>query len=281
MSGRKPGLLPRRSIAICLVLAASLVRTSSGEADEQLHRLLSNGSELVVRLKTAGETVISYVEIDPRRHRLDVVLAADQQNGASLRDFLNREAAAVAFTGGYLRTFAPPAPTGYLLVDGVELNPIVRDDPVVNAILCLGRGVSASTVVRVIPARTFRRKAPHEDCIQAGPLLIEEGVAGYDLGRRDRLNRLSGEFERAFLALNAKRSIILGVSSRTTLHQLRQILMAPPEAGGFGAQSALILTGATTAGMEVRGGLGYSFGTTSTPLANAILVDSSTRLGRQ
>jgi hypothetical protein len=39
-------------------------------------------------------------------------------------------------------------------------------------------------------------------------------------------------------------------------------------------RSAVILTGASTAGMEVGGGLGYSFGTTSTPLPNAILVDA-------
>ena len=264
---------------MCFVLVGALAWPATARADQQLHTVPSNGSELIVRLKTAGEAVISYLMIDPRNHRLDIV--ADGQGGSSLREFLNREGASVAFTGGYLRTFAPPAPTGYLLVDGTELNQIVPDDPVVDAILCLGRGPSVMTVVRLSHARTFRRKAPHEDCIQAGPLLIQDGRAGYDLDRGDRLNRLSGEFERAFLALQADRSIMLGVSSRTTLQHLRDVLIAPPEAGGFGAHAALVLTGATTAGMEVRGGLGYSFGTTSTPLANAIVVDSSTRLGQQ
>ncbi|HEX6103225.1 MAG TPA: phosphodiester glycosidase family protein [Alphaproteobacteria bacterium] len=246
-------------------------------ADQPLHRLDSNGHPLDILLKAADDAVVSYVEIDPRRHRLDVALSAAPGDGSTLREFLTTAGAAVAFTGGYLRSFAPPAPTGYLLVDGAELNPIVRDDPVVNAVLCFGRDPSVLTAVRLVPARKFRRRETDEDCVQAGPLLIDRGEAVYDLRRKDRLNRLAGEFERAFLGIDRRNSIILGVSSRTSLQRIRDLLLASREAGGLAMRSAVILTGATTAGMEVGGGLGYSFGTTSTPLPNAILVDAPPR----
>ena len=84
------------------------------------------------------------------------------------------------------------------MVDGVELSPIVRDDRVVDAVICLGRASSQLTAVSVAAASRFRRTDAHEDCIQAGPLLIRDGTGSYDLGKEDRQGRLSGEFERAF-----------------------------------------------------------------------------------
>jgi hypothetical protein len=264
-----------RLFAIGFAVAGAVITSRPAWPDQALHALRSNGNALEVLLKLRGETVISYIEIDPAKHRLDIVLSADAQGGSTLRQFLAQENAAIAFTGGYLRSFVPPQPTGYLMVDGVELSPLVRDDRVVDAVVCLGRSGPALTAISVAPASRFRREGFHEDCIQAGPLLIRDGTASYDLGRKDRLGRLAGDFERAFLALKRNGSLILGVSSSASLASLRETLLAPAEEGGFAAQTAVVLTGATTAGMEVAGGLGYSFGTTSTPLPNALLVDSA------
>jgi hypothetical protein len=263
-----------RLFAIGLALIGALCTARSASADQILHALTSNGSALRVLLKLHGETVISYIAIDPARHRLDIVLSDDARDGSTLRQFLAQEHAAIAFTGGYLRSFAPPEPTGYLLIDGVELSPIVRDDRVVDAVICLGRPGSGQTAVWVAAASRFRRTDAHEDCIQAGPLLIRDGKGSYDLGRNDRLGRLSGDFERAFLAVGQHGQLILGVSSSASLRSLQEVLLAPEEQGGLAAHTAVVLTGATTAGMEVAGGLGYSFGTTSTPLPNALLVDA-------
>jgi phosphodiester glycosidase len=263
-----------RLFAIGLALAPALLGALSASADQTLHALTSNGSALRVQLKLRGETVISYVEIDPARHRLDIAQSPDTRGGSTLRQFLAQEGAAIAFTGGYLRSFVPPEPTGYLMVDGVELSSIVRDDRVVDAVVCLGRAPSQLTALSVAAASRFRRTDAHEDCVQAGPLLIRDGERSYDLGRTDRLGRLSGEFERAFLALRRNGELILGVSSSASLSSLQEALLAPEEEGGLAAQIGVVLTGATTAGMEVAGGLGYSFGTTSTPLPNALVVDA-------
>jgi hypothetical protein len=278
MLGELPGRRVCSLLAIGFAMAAALLPARSAWADQTLHALNSNGSSLQVQLKLRGETVISYVEIDPAAHRLDIALSADAVGGSTLRQFLAQEGAAIAFTGGYLRSFAPPQPTGYLMVDGVELSPIVRDDRVVDAIVCLGRGTSALTSISVAPASRFQRKDGHEDCIQAGPLLIRDGSASYDLGRKDRLGRLSGDFERAFLMLKQDGRLILGVSSSASLKSVQEVLLAPEAEGGFAAAAAVILTGSTTAGMEVAGGLGFSFGTTSTPLPNALLVDAAGQL---
>jgi hypothetical protein len=278
MLGELPGRRVCSLLAIGLAMAAALLPARSAWADQTLHALNSNGSSLQVQLKLRGETVISYVEIDPAAHRLDIALSADAVGGSTLRQFLAQEGAAIAFTGGYLRSFAPPQPTGYLMVDRVELSPIVRDDRVVDAVICLGRGSSELTSVSVARADRFRRGDAHEDCVQAGPLLIREGTASYDLDRRDRLGRLSGDFERAFLALRRNGRLILGVSSSASLKSVQEVLLAPEAEGGFDAAAAVILTGSTTAGMEVAGGLGFSFGTTSTPLPNALLVDAAGQL---
>jgi hypothetical protein len=39
-------------------------------ADQPIHSVVSNGSELKVWLKAAEAVIISYLEIDPGRHRL-------------------------------------------------------------------------------------------------------------------------------------------------------------------------------------------------------------------
>jgi hypothetical protein len=276
LPGRR--LLPRRrepgwASRLAAWFLVSCIAVPATAADQPVHTVASNGQELTVLLKAAGDgTVLSFLTIDPRRHRLDIALAREE--GATLRQFLGHAGASIAFTGGYLRTFSPPAPTGYLRIDGRERNGLVRDDAVVNAVLCFGRGEGEATAVRLAAARRFRPRAADEDCLQAGPLLIDGGEAVFDLGRADRLDRLSGAFERAFLALDGEGAVILGVSSATPLQRLRDLLLASREGGGLGVRSAVILTGSTTAGMEVGGGLGYSFGTTTTPLPNAILVDA-------
>jgi hypothetical protein len=275
-----PGLRAWRAVAIGLGLSGAISVCGHGRADQPIHRVASNDSELKVWLKAAGPVIISYLEIDPARHRLDLTTTI-RQGGSSLREFLSDETATVAFTGGYLKSFSPPRPTGYLRIDGVDLNGLVRDDPIVNAILCFAREGPGLTSVSLFAAKTFRSEDAGEDCVQAGPLLIAEGRVGYDLTRRDSGNRLSGEFERAFLAINRQGQVLLGVSSAVSLMLLRDVLLAPTTEGGFDAQAAVILSGATTAGMEVRGGLGYAFGTVSTPLADAIIVDSAVRLNQR
>jgi hypothetical protein len=245
-----------------LGLSGAISVCGHGRADQPIHSVASNDSELKVWLKAAGPVIISYLEIDPAKHRLDLTTTI-RQGGSSLREFLSDETATVAFTGGYLKSFSPPRPTGYLRIDGVDLNGLVRDDPIVNAILCFGREGPGLTSVSLFAAKTFRSEDAGEDCVQAGPLLIAEGRVGYDLTRRDSGNRLSGEFERAFLAINRQGQVLLGVSSAVSLMLLRHVLSAPTTEGGFDAQAAVILSGATTAGMEVRGGLGYAFGTVS------------------
>jgi len=269
-----------RAVAIGLGLSGAISVCGHGRADQPIHSVASNDSELKVWLKAAGPVIISYLELDPARHRLDLTTTI-RQGGSSLREFLSDETATVAFTGGYLKSFSPPRPTGYLRIDGVDLNGLVRDDPIVNAILCFGREGPGLTSVSLFAAKTFRSEDAGEDCVQAGPLLIAEGRVGYDLTRRDSGNRLSGEFERAFLAINRQGQVLLGVSSAVSLMLLRDVLSAPTTEGGFDAQAAVILSGATTAGMEVRGGLGYAFGTVSTPLADAIIVDSAVRLNQR
>jgi hypothetical protein len=271
------GLPALRALAIGFALTGAMSVCGHSRADQPIHSVVSNGSELKVWLKAAEAVIISYLEIDPGRHRLDLTTAL-RQNGSSLREFLSNETATVAFTGGYLKSFLPPSPTGYLRVDGVDLNEIVRGDPVVNAIVCFGRIGSSLTYVSISAAQTFRPEGAGEDCVQAGPLLITKGRASYDLTRRSSRNRLSGEFERAFLAIDRRGWVLLGVSSAVSLISLRDVLLAPTAEGGFDAQAAVILSGAATAGMEVSGGIGYAFGTVSTPLANAIIVDSANRL---
>jgi hypothetical protein len=271
------GLPALRALAIGFALTGAMSVCGHSRADQPIHSVVSNGSELKVWLKAAEPVIISYLEIDPARHRLDLTTTI-RQGGSSLREFLSDETATVAFTGGYLKSFSPPSPTGYLRIDGVDLNEIVHGDPVVNAILCFGRKGPGLTSVSIFAAKTFRSQGAGEDCVQAGPLLITEGRASFDLSRSASRNRLSGEFERAFLAIDRRGWVFLGVSSAVSLILLRDVLLAPTTEGGFDAQAAVILSGATTAGMEVRGGLGYAFGTVSTPLANAIIVDSANRL---
>ena len=79
------------TIAVLVTVAMSLLAMAAGwvawsfacgvaRADQQLHGLNSNGHPLNVLLKAADDAVVSYVEIDPRRHRLDVAGDADTKN---------------------------------------------------------------------------------------------------------------------------------------------------------------------------------------------------------
>jgi hypothetical protein len=107
-----PGLRAWRALAIGFALTGAMSVCGHSRADQPIHSVVSNGSELKVWLKAAEAVIISYLEMNPGRHRLDLT----SQNGSSLREFLSDETATIAFTGGYLKSFLPPSPTGYICV---------------------------------------------------------------------------------------------------------------------------------------------------------------------
>ncbi len=160
---------------------------------------------------------------------------------------------------------------------GQILNDPSFKDPVLTGLACFGRTGNPSAIT-LEPIDNFQRVGNvYEDCVQGGPVLVTDSKATGTLSSLDSLKSFSsGAAERSFIARDGKGQIVLGVTSKVSLFALQEVLLLPSEQGGFGARTAIGLTGRNTAGLMVatRSGSGEVFvrGAIATPLPNAIIV---------
>lgn len=217
-----------------------------------------------------------------------VVVAANQKlslalpKGASspgvpLTQFFKMERPIAALNGGFLRTVVPATPSGLLQVRGEEISSFVElaDDPVLSGVICFIDKRPAE-IIPIQMAKEVRKSFP--DCVQAGPLMVFKGQQAEDLETFDNkypeLKRFSGRpAERSFVLRNAHDETILGVTELVSLVALRTMMLTSEKEGGFGAVSAIMLTGRSTAGLIIGGDKEpiLSGGTVSF-LPNAIVV---------
>ena len=215
-------------------------------------------------------------------------LYSDSSKGNSGRAtsyILKETGARAVLSGGFLQSYSPALPMGYVQVNGEIIN---RPHSVglFNGAIVLG-GIKAD-VIRVSSEKEFysfgelgspssggsQSATQRRDYLQSGPLLVFGGQEFLEHADQDTLNDLEGLYNRAFFCVSQRGRSILGVTGKIRLTDLARILATDQQSGGLGCDAALNLSGARSASIVFRGKSKLiTFGDTGFRNATAIVVD--------
>jgi uncharacterized protein YigE (DUF2233 family) len=221
----------------------------------------SNSNSLILKVGP-----VSFATIDPASSVFKVYSAGDGGPGSPrtlfLGDYIERASGAnVVISGGYMASFSPPRPLGFIKVDGKQIG-----SPHTS---WLGTGMFCTDGqhVKIGPFEELKSDKNFPDCIQSGPLLINDGLVRYDSGEKVSAGEeklVSSVQEQAFICIDSNNKVILGVSEPIRLDEFSQLLSSK-----LNCQNALRLTGQRTAGLQTRLKL---FGYDEFPLYSVIAV---------
>jgi len=209
--------------------------------------------------------------ISPKTNYLEIGSPEKGQDGDTLVGFQARYEASVVLSGGFLKSFYPPTPLGFVKHGGEILNRGVTSDLLTGVLLASRRSV------RIERYENDACSSAWSDCLQSGPLLVLQGQPA--LPTRDEVHlkstqaAIDGRYQRAFVALLPNGDAILGVTGEIGLLDLQTFLVTPPDQGGLGCTDAINLSGAGSAGLLVRAsGKTMSVNTVDMFLPNAIVT---------
>lgn len=181
--------------------------------------------------------------------------------GYFLDDYRRRYGAIAAMSAGYIDSYSPPTPLGFVKSAGVIINGIHKSW-LMTGIFCSDEGVAQITPIE--DAKLMQRM---RDCVQAGPLLIYRGKVFEGDSRNSGMSKLARSIQsQGFVCIDRSGSVLLGVSDEIDLQMLVDVLRDPQ----IGCVDALRLTGKETAGLKITTGL--SFGDDDFLLPNALAV---------
>ena len=231
----------------------------------------------IIRLNSGVDaaTVTSLVVPTDKFHLRLVVPPGRTGTSSSLLRYLNDEnRAAAAFTGGFLESYSPATPSGLIVMSGKLINALKIEDKVMTSALCFTDKISRPFTITSV--KTFKPTGGSDDCIQAGPLIINSKAVASDLDQLDKrldFQFSSGAFSRAFIGMNTRNDVILGVSTPLSLFDLRKLMLTPERDGGLGLTTAIMLSGGRTAGLAVSANPNFTTGHVETLLPNALVVE--------
>jgi len=189
--------------------------------------------------------------------------------GQSLEAYRKESGARVALSGGFLKSFYPPIPTGFVQSAGQAVNR-PSPDPMLDGMLLVRRGQE----VDMVRAAARPEVTAWDDALQSGPLLVMGGRAVVSPSGPERVNEIvTRRFIRAFVAVDRTGRILLGMTGKVSLPDLAGLLARDADQGGLGCRTALNLSGHINAGLVVSAGdADFRIGDTTTLLPDAILV---------
>lgn len=186
-----------------------------------------------------------------RDARLALAIQADPERGTrSLADLIeDRSRPLAVLSGGFLASYYPPMPAGFVKSGGRVLNR-GRPTAILDGMLCLRRGGKQV----VLTAMSLAAAAGYPECIQSGPLLVTGGRAVQGLRQRGYPAGFVEPTRRAFVAAVPGDAVVLGIIEGATLEDIAELAARAPDQGGLGATAALNLSGSSSAGLAVAGG---------------------------
>lgn len=213
-----------------------LHRTTAGDGQRAVY-LRVNPDKFDVRVLTALAPLSDYKTAKIRS-------LERAPRGFFLRDYLRISSAAAVLSGGYLASFSPPEPLGFIKSNNVLANS-VHDSWLTEGVFCSGVG----------QAQIERMRAPddyaeYRDCLQAGPLLLIEGKPPFDApsAQAHGYGKLKSSMqEQAFICTTADNRVVLGVTGKIDIPALVEFLGRDE----VGCVDAIRLTGHKTAGITL------------------------------
>lgn len=170
----------------------------------------------------------------------------------------------VVLSGGFLKSYDPVLPTGFLRMGGKMIVPGTppANDPIMTGVFCIEGGSPRFYAAAEFAFST--EETQYDECLQAGPLLINKGERILQnplepstivkVASQTYRQFVLKEYERAFLGSESSGQIVLGYSSRVSLTDLTAALV-----GNFELVEAINLQGAGNAGLLVSSGANHHF----------------------
>ena len=182
----------------------------------------------------------------PPRSRVAVIAPPPEGKGEAGHVLLQLAAAHrpdALISGGYLASYVPPEALGLVQIGGDRKSRPHRSW-LTTAMLCAREGGS-----RILPFDA-RQARQWDDCLQAGPILVEGGTSRYpadDLPAGEA-RLAAGTHVTGFVCIDRADALVMGLTSAATLDELGPALVE-----GLGCVEAMRLTGSETAGLYVSG----------------------------
>lgn len=163
--------------------------------------------------------------------------------GLFLADYAQRYRTVAVSSGGYIESFSPPTPLGFVKSRGIIISRS-HESWLTDGVICSDDGrISIDAAGRTPDNSQF------QDCLQAGPLLLKQGkVDPLGSSNSSGYQKLARSIqEQTFVCINDRKRVLLGVTDKIDIITLLTFLRRPT----ISCSDALRLTGLDTSGMRV------------------------------
>ncbi len=186
--------------------------------------------------------------------------------GLSLKEYAKIEEFRVVQSGGFLSSWSPPYPLGYVKIRGKEYNRH-HNSWLTTGVFCTnGRDFS---ITEFASPSQFEKWI---SCIQAGPLVIKDSKVVLDTKRNTWF--ITGDRHRqSFICKKNGGRILMGIAEDVSLKSLADVMRKPENQNGFGCIDAVTLMSKGVSGVLVNTETHQeTFGNVDVPLPNAIVI---------
>jgi hypothetical protein len=239
--------------------------TRSGDAIVNIKKEINIDNLLVtvdiLKINTAkAEIGITSPEILEKKSQLS------GYNGYSLNEYAKLGNYKVIQSGGFLSSWSPPHPLGYVKIQGKEYNK-VHKSWVTQGVFCTD-GNSFTIEMYTTPNQFILWRS----CIQAGPPIILNKKIILNTNRNTSYITKQ-KHRQSFLCKSSDGYLLMGIAEDVALNKLAPYLLKAEDNGGIGCVDAVLLTSKGISGILAKTqNIDLKFGNTDIPLPNAIVV---------
>lgn len=282
-AGFRPGFQVGRvlAIALCVLLMAGQA-ASPQQQDWTIKQLRPGISLLAGNPKIGGKPVeVEFARAEPGAGQIRILtpssafeqrsakvarLKSSIPDGLAMRDFADLTGAAAVLAGGYVATFSPVQPLGYVR-SGSRVSSRSHQSWLVDAMLCANWLDFELDLFDTL----YPKRDSYADCLQIGPMVVLDGKRYFGGGNLSSAatKLLKANQRQGFVCRDAGGALLIGVSAETALDDFIPFLAKPTAQGGLGCARAARVTGSTTATLATRGGV---FGPDKYLLPTAIAI---------
>lgn len=244
-----------QGIVLFLIMCSGLTLDARAAENELIFQELRSGLEWFEGgVETEGNLcALRGVRLNNTQYSVKVATEVPIGSGLTVLEYQQKFKAYVALSGGFVKSFYPPLPLGFVKSNGKVINR-EHETPFFSGIVC-----SKNNSLMIEPFTGRGATEAWIDCLQSGPLLLYQGrpAVKFENYTDDFLYQTH---KRAFIAVDTQGHVLLGVTEETTIPVLLEVLQMPLEQGGLGCREALNLNGvyvgivADVAGKFLTGG---------------------------
>ncbi len=190
----------------------------------------------------------------------------DNISGLTLKEYQKLGKYKIVQSGGFLTSWAPPYPLGYVKIQGTEYNRVH------NSWLTTGTFCTDGKKFSIFRLQNNGQFLNWPSCVQAGPMTIENGKNVLDT-RKNTEFVTKFSHRQSFLCEKADGILLMGVAENVKLSHLSQVMVKSEASGGLGCKNAVTLMGKGMSGILIIDKThAVPIGNVDAPLPYAIVV---------